>query len=221
MFSCIVKPNFIPKIGLVLFIVVVCIICRPNPYSARMKYYIKYNITQACKVIVSEQLTQMGLSYNMDEMGELELKKLISNKELEDINQQLSKYGIELIDDQKSRLVNKIKDIIMDKVNADERGFNTKFSVYLSEKLNHSYGYLANLFSEVTCTTIENFLILQKIERVKQLLIEDNLTLTQIADMLEYSSVAHLSNQFKKTTGLTPSMFQRIIKKRKEYMRNA
>ena len=127
-----------------------------------MKYYIKYNISQACKVIVEEKLKELDIPYMMDELGELELKKLISQKELGDINTLLSKYGIELIDDQKGRLVSKIKDIIIDSVNSDEQGFNTKLSVHLTEKLNHSYGYLANLFSEVTFTTIENFLILQK-----------------------------------------------------------
>jgi len=183
-----------------------------------MRYHINYNITLACKAIVKEKFTQMGIDYNLYEDGELELKKMISQDELLHINKQLAQYGIELIYDQKISLVNKIKDIIINNVNSDEQGFNTKLSIYLTEKLHHTYAYLANLFTEVTYTTIENFFILQKIQRVKQLLIENNLTLTQIANLLEYSSVAHLSNQFKKTTGLTPTAFQRIIKKRKEYL---
>lgn len=183
-----------------------------------MKYYIKYNISQACRVIVEEQLTKMGQPFSMDDIGEVELKNLISADQFEEMNAKLIKYGIELVDDQKSKVVNKIKDLIIQQIHS-EKGINTKFSVHLSEKLNHSYSYLANLFSEVTCTSIENFFIMQKIERVKQLLVEENVTLSQIADTLDYSSVAHLSTQFKKTTGLTPSMFQRIMKKRKELQR--
>ena len=110
----------------------------------------------------------------------------------------------------------KIKDTITDMVWKDENLPNITTSAYLADKLNHSYGYLSNLFSEVTYSSIENFIILQKIERAKQMIISDNYTLTEISYQLNYSSVAHLSNQFKKTTGLTPSAFQRIIKARRE-----
>ena len=112
-------------------------------------------------------------------------------------------------------MVQKIKDAIVEMV-FSEKGVNVKASVYLAEKLNHSYGYMSSLFSEVTYTSIENFIILQKIERAKQLIINDKMTLTEIAYKLNYSSVAHLSTQFKNTTGITPSQFQKIIQKRRE-----
>ena len=115
-----------------------------------------------------------------------------------------------------SEMVQKIKDAIVEMVFNDENAINVKSSVYLSEKLNLSFGYLSNLFSEVTHTSIENFIIIQKIERVKQLIIINELSLTEIAYLLSYSSVAHLSTQFKNTTGITASAFQRIIEKRRE-----
>ncbi len=180
----------------------------------QMKYYIKYNISQACRAIIEEQLLKMELLFSMDDIGEVNLQTAITAVQFKDMNSQLAKYGIEMVDNQKSKVVNQIKDLIHQQI-FSEKNRNTKFSIYLSEKLNHSYSYLANLFSEVTCTSIENFFIMQKIERVKQLLIEDQETLSHIADSLDYSSVAHLSTQFKKTTGLTPTMFQRILKKRK------
>ncbi|MDB5229088.1 MAG: AraC family transcriptional regulator, partial [Bacteroidota bacterium] len=119
------------------------------------------------------------------------------------------------VDNQKSTLVQKIKDTIIEMVWLEEKLPTSKISSYIAEKLNHSYGYLSNLFSEVTYTSIENYIIIQKIERAKQMIIGDELTLTEISYRLNYSSVAHLSTQFKKTTGLTPSAFQRIIKKRR------
>ncbi len=125
-------------------------------------------------------------------------------------------YGIEIVENQKTILIQKIEDAIVDMVFNEDTSVNVKSSVYLSEKLNHSYGYLSNIFSEVTYTSIENFLIIQKIEHTKQLIINNQLSLTEIAFKLNYSSVAHLSSQFKNTTGITPSAFQRIINKRRE-----
>lgn len=180
-----------------------------------MTIYIKYDIHQACKVILQEQLEKMELSYKIKEFGEVEITENISEAQQNQLNDALARYGIEIISNQKSALIQKIKDTIIDLVYVQDKLPNATISVYLAEKLNHSYGYLSNLFSEVTYTSIENFIIIQKIERVKKLIITEELTLTEISYKLNYSSVAHLSNQFKKTTGLTPTAFHRIITKRK------
>ena len=123
---------------------------------------------------------------------------------------------IDKIEDSKKIMVQKIKDVIRDMILNKENDVIVKTSVFLSEKLNHNYSYLSNLFSEVTYTSIENYVILQKIEYTKTLLVKQDLSLTEIAYKLNYSSVAHLSKQFKNTTGITPSAFQRIVAKRKE-----
>ncbi|HYV53529.1 MAG TPA: AraC family transcriptional regulator, partial [Chitinophagaceae bacterium] len=130
------------------------------------------------------------------------------------LNRALKKAGLELMDDKKAMLVEKIKNVIIEMIHYAEEPPLTKYSVFLSEKLNYDYTYLANLFSEVQGTTIEHFIIIHKIERVKELLVYDDLNLTEIAQKLHYSSVSHLSNQFKKTTGLTPSHFKKLKKKR-------
>ena len=127
----------------------------------------------------------------------------------------LIKYGIEIIDDQKNALIQKTKDIIVEMIYREENLPLEKISSYIAKRVSYSYGYLATLFSEMTYSSIENFIILQKIERAKQMILVEGLTLTEIAARLNYSSVAHLSSQFKKTTGLTPSAFQAIIKKRR------
>ena len=131
------------------------------------------------------------------------------------LTEELKEYGIDIIENQKSVLVQKIKDTIIEMIHSPEL-VNVKSSVYLAEKLSHSYGYLSNLFSDVTYTSIENYIILQKIEYAKQLIVSSDLSLTEIAFQLNYSSVAHLSTQFKNVTGITPSAFQRIITKRRE-----
>jgi AraC-like DNA-binding protein len=154
--------------------------------------------------------------YNIEGNNDIEFKKPLSKEQYDLLTAGFSKYYIDIIDNQKTALVQKIKDTIVEMVWNEEDLPNVTTSSYLSSKLHHSYGYLSNLFSEVTFTSIENFIIIQKIERAKQLLLSGTHTLTEISYLLNYSSVAHLSNQFKKTTGLTPSSFQRIIKLRKE-----
>lgn len=181
-----------------------------------MNILIKYDISQICKVVLKEQLQRFGLEHDIIGLNEIEFSNVLSSEELDQLKVLLHKYGIEIIDNQKAVLVQKIKDTIWDMVWKDENLPNITTSAYLAEKLNHSYGYLSNLFSEATFSSIENFIILQKIERAKQMIISDNYTLTEISYQLSYSSVAHLSNQFKKTIGLTPSAFQRILKARRE-----
>lgn len=181
-----------------------------------MKISIKYDIHYACKVLLQEQMSKLGIEYDVTGLGEIDIKTKLVPALYGELTQALKHYGIEIVDNPKNVLIEKIKNVIRDMIHSDEKVTDFKTSVYLADKLNHSYGYLSNVFSEVTFTTIESFIILQKIEAAKQLLIEGHLTLTEIAWQLNYSSVAHLSNQFKKTTGLSPTAFQRIIKRRKE-----
>jgi AraC-like DNA-binding protein len=132
----------------------------------------------------------------------------------------LLKWGLELMDDRKSMLIEKIKSVIIELIHYSDEQLKNNFSTYLSEKLNYDYTYLSNLFSEVEGTTIEHFMIVHKIERVKELLVYDEINLTEIAWKLHYSSVAHLSNQFKKITGLTPTHFKQLKQKRRTNLEN-
>lgn len=179
-----------------------------------MNLYLKYDTYLACKKILQEQFEKFQLSYALKSYWEVEIKEDLPGPTLNELSSSLYNYGIEIVGSHKSILVQKIKDAIIEMVYMEEKLPTSKTSTYLADKLNHSYGYISNIFSEVTYTSIENFIILQKIERAKELLITNELTITEIAWKLNYSSVAHLSNQFKNVTGLTPSMFQRIINKR-------
>ncbi|QTD36497.1 helix-turn-helix transcriptional regulator [Polaribacter batillariae] len=181
-----------------------------------MKIFIKFDFTAICNKVLKDTLETFNIKYKTLSFGEIEFLEKVSKEQLTALNETLKEYGSEIVENQKSILVQKIKDTIIDMVFNEDSHINVKSSVYLSEKLEHSYGYLSNLFSEVTFTSIENFIILQKIEYTKQLIIKNELTLTDIAYKLNYSSVAHLSTQFKNTTGITPSAFQRIITKRRE-----
>lgn len=181
-----------------------------------MNLLIKYDISAACKAILNEQLQKLDVKYTLIGLNEIEFKKALTLSQTALLKSLLETYGIEIIENQKAAVVQKIKDTIIEMIWDGNVLPNTTTSDYLAEKLNHSYGYLSNLFSEITYSTIENFIIFQKIERAKEMTISENFTLTEISYHLNYSSVAHLSNQFKKTTGLTPSAFQRIIKKKRE-----
>ncbi|HZV68496.1 MAG TPA: AraC family transcriptional regulator [Saprospiraceae bacterium] len=180
-----------------------------------MKLHVRFDMVTVCKIVLHEQLEKLGIPFEMNTLGEIEFQDSLSTAQQEEINIALRKYGIELLDDQKVIFVQKIKDTIIELVNTDEKLSSAKFSDFLARKLNYSYGHISKLFSDVTYTSIENFIILQKIERAKQLILSENLTLTEVAWKLNYSSVQHLSNQFKKTTGITPTAFQRIIKMRR------
>jgi len=173
-----------------------------------------------CKMLVKSELEKLGLPYTTVELGEVNLIKDITAKQREQLNRALKKAGLELMDDKRAMLVEKIKNVIVEMIHYSEEPPLTKYSVFLSEKLKYDYTYLANLFSEVQGTTIENFIIMHKIERVKELLVYDDLSLTEIAHKLHYSSVGHLSNQFKKTTGLTPSHFKKLKEKRLNNLEN-
>jgi AraC-like DNA-binding protein len=173
-----------------------------------------------CKMVVKSELEKLGLHYTVVELGEAEIKEDISTDKRDQLNVALKKSGLELMDDKKSMLIEKIKNIIIELVHYSEDQLKINLSAYLSEKLNYDYTYLANLFSEVQGTTIEKFFINHKIEKVKELLVYDELNLKEIAFKLHYSSVSHLSSQFKKVTGLTPSHFKQIKQKRRTPLEN-
>ena len=161
-------------------------------------------------MLVKAELEKMGIGYKSIELGEAELEEQISDKQHDELKTVLFKSGLELMDDKKAMLVEKIKNVIVEMVHYADELPTTNFSDYLSEKLNHNYIYLSNLFSEVKGITIEHYIIVHKIEKVKELILYDELNLTEIAFKMNYSSVAHLSNQFKKITGLTPSFFKKL-----------
>lgn len=180
-----------------------------------MKLFLKFDTNEIIKIFLDQQLDKLEICYRTIGFGEIEITEKLTDDHYLELKNSLHSNGIDIVENQKSILVQKIKDTIMEMIHSDDI-VNVKSSVYLAEKLSHSYGYISNLFSEVTYTSIENFIILQKIELTKQLIISNELSLTEIAFKLSYSSVAHLSTQFKNTTGITPSAFQRIIVKRRE-----
>lgn len=179
-----------------------------------MKLLIKNMVSFRCKMIVKSELENLGLHETILELGEVVIKEKLSLKKQIALKEALHKSGLELLDDRKTILIEKIKNAIVEKIHYSDGIPRINYSSYLSKKLNYDYTYLSNLFSEVKGTTIEQFIIAHKIERVKELLIYNELTLSKIAAKLQYSSVAHLSNQFKKITGLTPSSFKKIKHKR-------
>jgi AraC-like DNA-binding protein len=181
-----------------------------------MKLYVNFDVNVICRKMLNEQLSKLDLTYEVLSLNEIKIREELSTQQVVELNAVLKESGIEVIENQKNALVQRTKDTIVDMVYNEDNLPAVKISSYLADKLNHSYGYIANLFSEVTYTSIENFIILQKIERAKHLITNSDLTLTEISHKLNYSSVSHLSNQFKKTTGLSPSIFQKIIAKRRE-----
>ena len=181
-----------------------------------MKLYIKNMVCIRCKMIVKEELAKLGIEYTSVELGEVDINTPLTSELHDELKKRLTEFGLDLIDDKKNVLIQLIKNLIVEIVHYTEQPLVVNFSVYLSEKLNHDYTYMANLFSEVQGITIEKFIISHKIERVKELLLYNELNLTEIADLMHYSSVAHLSAQFRKVTGLTPSCF----KQRKGIRRN-
>jgi AraC-like DNA-binding protein len=188
--------------------------------SNELKLYIKYMVSLRCKMVVKDELNKLGIAYSNISLGQVELPEDVSHAQLKDIKIALQHSGLELMDDKKSILIEKIKDVVIEMVHYEDELPNVNFSDFLTEKLGYNYTYLANLFSETEGTTIEHFIITHKIERVKELIIYDELNLTEIAWKLHYSSVAHLSNQFKKITGLTPSFFKSLKDKKRSNLEN-
>ena len=172
-------------------------------------------VSARCKMAVKEELKKLELHFIVVDLGEVEIMEKITTEQREALKSGLLNSGLELMDDKRSVLIERIKNVIVEMVHYTDEVIKINFSHYLSEKLNHDYTYLANLFSEVQGTTIEQFIISHKIERIKELIIYGELNITEIAWKMNYSSVAHLSNQFKKVTGLSPSHFKKLKDKRR------
>lgn len=172
-------------------------------------------VSNRCKMLVKEELKNLNLHFILVDLGEVEIMEDLTPEKRQELSDALAESGLELMEDKKSIIIEKIKTVIINMVHHSDELLKVNFSDFLSEKLNYDYTYLANLFSEVQGTTIGHFLISHKIERIKELIIYDELNITEIAWKMNYSSVAHLSNQFKKETGLTPSHFKQLKIKRR------
>jgi len=177
-------------------------------------------VSLRCKMMVKEQLQLLGLEHNIIELGTVELKERLTDQQRKNLSLALLKSGLELMDDKKMILIEKITNVIVELVHYTDELPKLNFSDFLSEKLGYDYTYLANIFSEVKGITIEHFIINHKIERVKELLLYNELNLTEISYLMNYSSVAHLSNQFKKVTGLTPTFFKNLKHKKRKSIDN-
>ncbi|MCY1514105.1 YSIRK-targeted surface antigen transcriptional regulator [compost metagenome] len=173
-----------------------------------MKLYVKNMVCDRCKLVVRTAFEQQGLHPVAVELGEVELAEKNIEAKKPALLSQLRTLGFDLIDDRRTRIVEQIKKYIIQLVHSHEGEFKNNLSVLLSNELHHEYSYLSNLFSTMEGTTIEKYFIAQKIERVKELLAYDELSLSEIAERMHYSSLAYLSNQFKKVTGFTPGEFK-------------
>jgi AraC-like DNA-binding protein len=177
-------------------------------------------VSLRCKMIVKEELLALGLKYVVIDLGMVEILEDITQEQHDLLKTNLRKSGLELLDDKRSILIEKIKSVIVEMIHYSNKLPKVNYSDYISEKLGYDYTYLSNIFSEVKGTTIQNFIILHKIEKVKELLLYDELNLPEISYKLHYSSVAHLSNQFKKITGLSPSFYKQLKQKRMGNLEN-
>ncbi|KRD07357.1 AraC family transcriptional regulator [Flavobacterium sp. Root901] len=185
-----------------------------------MTLYIKNMVCSRCKMVVKSELDKLGLQTISVELGEVELQDDITDSQKEILLKNLQPLGFDLIDDKKTKTIEKIKNLIIDLVHHKNSELKVNLSDYLAENLNQDYNSLSNLFSEIENTTIEKYFISQKIEKVKELLIYDEHSLSEIADILNYSNVAHLSNQFKKITGFTPTSFKQSKDKNRIQIEN-
>lgn len=172
-------------------------------------------VSLRCKMVVANELDKLNLKYKHIELGSVDLFEGLTPLEHETLRINLAKSELELLDDKRAILIEQIKNVIIDMIHYSDEIPKVNYSDYISEKLEYDYTYLSNIFSEVKGITIQQYIILNKIEKIKELLLYDQLNLTEISYKLHYSSVAHLSNQFKKTTGISPSFFKKMKLKRK------
>lgn len=173
-------------------------------------------VCNRCKTVVRSELENFGLKPLVVELGDVQIAEMLDKPELDRLNNQLQQHGFEIIDDRKSRMIEKIKNLIIELVHSKDNVLKSNLSEYLAHEIGHDYSYISSLFSQQESITIEQFYILQKIERVKELLVYDEMNLNEIASLLNYSSASHLTKQFKKITGLTPTFFKQL----KEQKRN-
>lgn len=179
-----------------------------------MFLYIKYMVSLRCKMVVKQELQKLNLHYVNVNLGTIEILENITASQKEQLRKNLMTFGLELLDDKRNILIERIKAVIIEMIHYSDQLPKVNYSDYISEKLGYDYTYLANTFSEVKGITIQQYIIINKIERVKELLLYGEMNLTEISYQLHYSSVAHLSNQFKKVTGLTPSYFKKLKNKK-------
>jgi AraC family transcriptional regulator len=182
------------------------------------KLYIKNMVCGRCVKVVKEELEKLGINYNYVQLGEVGLNAPVDNKKLEDLRANLLENGFELIDDLRTKLIEKVKTLIINSIYRSSKPEEINYSDYLSKETGKPYTFLSSLFSSVENTTIEKYIILQKIERAKELLVYDELTLSEIAYQLGYSSSQHLSNQFKKVTGFTPTYFKELKEHKRSFI---
>lgn len=185
-----------------------------------MKLYIKNMVSLRCKLMVKEELAKLGLSHSTVDLGIVEIEEDITKEQHAQLKDDLHQVGLELMDDKKAILIERIKNVIIEMIHYSDELPKTNYSDYISDKLGYDYTYLSNMFSEEKGITLQHFIIMHRIEKVKELLLYDELNLTEISYRLQYSSVAHLSNQFKKVTGLTPSHYKQMRKSRSNNLEN-
>jgi AraC-like DNA-binding protein len=177
-------------------------------------------VSLRCKMVVKDELDKLEINNFNIELGLVDIAEDITQKQREELRANLLRSGLELLDDKKSILIEKIKNVIIEMIHYSDELPKMNYSEYISKKLNHDYTYLSNIFSEVKGITIQQFIIIHKIEKAKELLLYDELNITEISYKLHYSSVAHLSGQFKKITGLSPSFFKQMRQKRTNNLEN-
>jgi AraC-like DNA-binding protein len=178
-----------------------------------MKLYIKHMVSNRCKIVVKEVLNKLGFQFVTVDLGEIEIMEEINLQQKDELKILLAESGLELMDDKKAILIERICTVLTEMIHNEDLLPETCYSTYISEKLNYDYTYLSNLFSEVKGITIQHFIIIHKVERIKELIIDNELNITEIAWKMHYSSVAHLSNQFKQITGFCPTHFKQLKEK--------
>lgn len=182
--------------------------------EVKVRLFIKYMVSHRCKLAVEEALKKLNIKYIAVDLGVVEIFEEISPEQRELLKVNLLKIGLELLDDKKSIIIERIQNAVVEMIHHSAELPKTTYSAYISEKLNYDYTYLSNMFAEVKGITLQNYIIIHKIERAKELILYGDLNLTKISKLLQYSSVAHLSYQFKKITGLTPSFYKQLKTKR-------
>ena len=184
--------------------------------GAKVRLYIKYMVSLRCKLIVKAELEKVGIKHGVIDLGVVELQEEITEEQREKLQVNLKKWGLELLDDKKKILIERIQNVVVEMVHYSDELIEVNASDFISEKLGYDYTYLSNMFAEIKGMTLQHYIIIHKIEKVKELLLYDELSLTEISYRLRYSSVSHLSYQFKKITGVTPTFYKKLKHKRNQ-----
>ena len=210
----------------IMQIIAICMYCMRGSFAYNqykqviLKLYIKYMVSLRCRMIVKEELKKLGIQNAAIDLGIADIPEDITKEQREKLRRNLLKSGLELMEDKKNILIEKIKSVIIEMIHYGDELPKMNYSDYISEKLKYDYTYLSNTFSDVKGITIQQYIIIHKIERVKELILYDELNLTEISEKMHYSSVAHLSGQFKKVTGHSPSYYKRLSEKRNSNLEN-